>query len=123
MTCEVHRIVKNPNDFNDAAGHGAIHDEVTSAAAVTRHVERAKVRQYFVSRGASRCIRPVAKRCDGSEQSRSIEKRLLRAEGFPRVSEDERKIAFCVDAEADFPLRLYQLFSGPEMIRSAILSR
>lgn len=82
---EVHRVVEDPDDFDDLSRRGAIEDEMPSPAPVPRDVQRAQLRQDLVARDAAGGVRAGLERRESGKKRLPINAELSRAEFFFRV--------------------------------------
>ena len=49
MTCHIHGVVQDANDFNDLISAGAIHHEMPAAPPLARHMQGAQTWRYLVA--------------------------------------------------------------------------
>ena len=103
MAPKVHSIVEDTHDFDRALRCDPVHQEMASATAAPRNVERAKTRHDLVS-GLGACnIGTVSKIANRLNERVPIDPRLSRAKILGGPFEDVRKVEFCGSAETNAP--------------------
>ncbi|SRR6266571_2402790 len=122
MAPQIHAVVQDASDFDDASLTDAVHQEVTPAAAMPGNVQGAQARHYLVPGLGPGNVRTIRKFADRLDQRVAIDSGLPRAEVFSRPFEDicEIKLGCGTQADTPFPLSHEAYSAVPEMTLSAM---
>ena len=112
---KLHSVVEDAHDFDRGVRPGPVHEEMASATAAPRNVERAKASQNLVPGPGARNIGTVGKLANRLNKGVPIGARLARAKILGAPFEDVGKVDFCGSAETNAPSSL-----GHEALYSAV---
>jgi hypothetical protein len=122
MTLEVHAVVQDAADFDDARFEYPIQQEMTAGATAPSHMQHAETRHDVIAALGSAMVRPSRELTDCERYRPPIEPGLPRTEILLGPTKNIREIAFCGGTEADAPFLLRHVasagsnhFVGPEM--------
>jgi len=103
VASKVHSVVEDAHDFDRAVRRSPVHQEMASATAAPRNVERAKACHDLVPGPGARYIGAAGKFANRLNKSVPIDARLSRAKILRSPFEDVGKVDFCGCAEANAP--------------------
>jgi len=106
VTLKIHSIVQYPHDLDRCFWSYPIHQEVTSAPPVSRHVDRAKTWHDLISGFGARNIGTVGKFTNRQNERTLIDARLSHAKILSGPFDDVREVEFRSGTEADAPYPL-----------------
>lgn len=106
MTLKIHSVVQYPNDFDRGFWGYPVHQEVTSAPAVSRNVERAKTWHDLIPGFGAQNFWAVGKFANRLNKRSLVDACLSRTKILGGPFYDVRKVEFRGSAEADAPSSL-----------------
>jgi hypothetical protein len=118
VALKVRSVVEDAHDFDGAVWRGPVHQEMASATAAPRNMERAKARHDLVPGLGARYIGTVGKFANSLNERVPIDARLARAKILRTPSEDVSEVDLrgCAETNAPSPLGHRALYSAvPEM--------
>jgi hypothetical protein len=103
VALKVHSVVEDPHDFDRAVWRCPVHQEVTSAKAPSRNVERAKACHDLVPSLGAYDVGAVGELANRLNERVPIDARLSRAKILGRPFEDIGEVDFCGSTETNPP--------------------
>ena len=103
MTPKVHSLVEDAHDFDRAVRRGPVHEEMASATAAPRNVERAKACYDLVPGLGARNIGTAGESTNRLNNGVPIDARMSRAKILGGPFEDVGKVDFRGGAEPNAP--------------------
>jgi hypothetical protein len=103
VTPKIHSVVQDPYNFDRCFGGHPVHQEVTSAPTLSRHMDCAKTWHDLISGFGTRNIGTPGKFANRLNERTLIDTRLSRAKILSGPFDDVRKVEFRGSAESDAP--------------------